>query len=317
MLWLYNRLIEASRAVSAGDEAGGEKMFLEILGTDESLVDAWVALGRLYRRQGRMADSLAALREAHARRPLDPFLVSKLANALISTQQPEEAEQLLLAAREKHPDDPSIVFALARVLESSGRFAEAESLFRRALNLDPTSAPAHVRLAALALRRGDLNTAGVELDAALRLDSRVAEASLLEGQLLERQNRFEEASQAYRNELSSSPNSLPAAIALSRLEGRLGRPVEQERVLREAIQANPRSPGPYLVLAMTFLQRGERYAEAAELAELGLRQDPKGQELQMAYFILVNLYQRLGNSERVSEYTRLAAQAAESGGGER
>jgi len=317
MLWLYNRLIEASRAVSAGDEAGGEKMFLEILGTDESLVDAWVALGRLYRRQGRMADSLAALREAHARRPLDPFLVSKLANALISTQQPEEAEQLLLAAREKHPDDPSIVFALARVLESSGRFAESESLFRRALNLDPTSAPAHVRLAALALRRGDLNTAGVELDAALRLDSRVAEASLLEGQLLERQNRFEEASQAYRNELSSSPNSLPAAIALSRLEGRLGRPVEQERVLREAIQANPRSPGPYLVLAMTFLQRGERYAEAAELAELGLRQDPKGQELQMAYFILVNLYQRLGNSERVSEYTRLAAQAAESGGGER
>jgi arylsulfatase A-like enzyme/tetratricopeptide (TPR) repeat protein len=317
MLWLYNRLIEASRAVSAGDEAGGEKMLLEILGTDESLVDAWVALGRLYRRQGRMADSLAALREAHARRPLDPFLVSKLANALISTQQPEEAEQLLLAAQEKHPDDPSIVFALARVLESSGRFAESENLFRRALNLDPTSAPAHVRLAALALRRGDLNTVGAELDAAVRLDPRVAEASLLEGQLLERQNRFEEAAQAYRNELSSSPNSLPAAIALSRLEGRLGRPEEQERVLREAIRANPRSPGPYLVLAMTFLQRGERYAEAAELAELGLRQNPKGQELQMAYFILVNLYQRLGNSERAAEYTRLAAQAAESAGGGR
>ena len=88
-------------------------------------------------------------------------------------------------------------------------------------------------------------------------------------------------------------------------------------MLRNAIQANPRSPGPYLVLAMTFLQRGERYVEATELAELGLQQNPKGQELQMAYFILANLYQRLGNSERASEYSRLAAQAAESGGGAR
>jgi arylsulfatase A-like enzyme/tetratricopeptide (TPR) repeat protein len=317
MLWLYNLLIEASSAISSGDEAAGEKKLLEILEINDSVVDAWVALGRLYRRQGRMADSLSALREAHENRPLDPFLVSKLANALISTQQPAEAEQLLLAAQEKHPDDPYIVFALARVLETSGRFAESESEFRKVLTLDPLSAPAHVRLAALALRRGDLSTVGAELDAALRLDPRVAEANLFRGQLLERQSRFEEASQVYRNELSSSPNSLPAAIALSRLEGRLGRPVEQERVLRNAIQENPRSPGPYLVLAMTFLQRGERYVEAAELAELGLQQNPKGQELQMAYFILANLYQRLGNSEQASEYSRLAAQAAESGGGGR
>jgi len=234
--------------------------------------------------------------------------VSKLANALISTQQPAEAEQLLLVAQEKYPDDPYI---------ASGRFAESESQFRKVLTLDPLSAPAHVRLAALALRRGDLNTVSAELDAALRLDPRVAEVNLFRGQLFERQSRFEEASQAYRNELRSSPNSLPAAIALSRLEGRLGRPVEQERVLRNAIQENPRSPGPYLVLAMTFLQRGERYVEAAELAELGLQQNPKGQELQMAYFILANLYQRLGNSEQASEYSRLAAQAAESGGGGR
>jgi len=316
MLWLYNLLIEASSSISAGDEAGGEKKLLEILENNDLLVDAWVALGRLYRRQGRMADSLNALREAHARRPLDPFLASKLANALISTRQLEEAEQLLMAALEKHPDDPYIVFSLARAMESSGRFAESEILFRKTLTLDPLSAPAHVRLAALALRREDLNTVSAELDAALRLDPRVAEGSLLRGQLLERQNRFEEASQAYRDELSNSPNSLPAAITLSRLEGRLGRPAEQELVLRNAILANPKSPGPYLVLAMTFLQRGERYAEAVELAELGLRQNPIGQELQMAYFILANLAQRLGDPKRATEYADLAARAAESGGHE-
>jgi arylsulfatase A-like enzyme/tetratricopeptide (TPR) repeat protein len=315
MLWLYNRLIEASRAVSAGDEAEGERRLLEILEVNQSLVDAWVALGRLYRRQGRLAESLSAFRQAHAERPLDPFLVSKLANAMISTQKFDEAEDLLRAALEEHPKDPYIVFALARVMEATGRFAEAEDHFRAVLELDPRSAPSHVRLASLALRRGDLDTASFELEAALRLDPRVAEASLIKGQLLERQNRLEEAAQAYRQELSSSPNSLPAAIALSRLEGRLGRPAEQERVLRSAIQENPRSPGPYLVLALTFLQRGERYPEAVELVEFGLQQQPQGQELQMAYFLLANLHDRLGDPRKASEYGRLAAQAAEVGGG--
>jgi len=316
MLWLYTLFGEAANAVSTGDEIGGERKLLEIVEANNSFVEGWVTLGKLYRRQGRMAEALSAFREAHARRPLDPFLVSTLTNALISTQQPAEAEKLLMAAQVKHPDNPYIVFALARVLESTGRFAESENLFRESLTLDPRSAPAHVRLAALALRRGGLDTVSAELDAALRLDPRVPDASLIKGQLLEHQNRFDEAAQAYRDELSSSPNSIPAAISLSRLEGRRGRTAEQERVLRNAIQANPQSPGPYVVLAMTFLQRGERYAEAVELAEFALQQGPKGEELRITYLILANLYARLGNSERESEYARLAAQAAESGGGE-
>lgn len=137
---------------------------------------------------------------------------------------------------------------------------------------------------------------------------------MFKGQLLERQNRLEEAVQAYRNELAYSLNSLPAAIALSRLEGRRGRPAEQEKVLRDAIRANPRSPGPYLVLALTFMQRGERLTEAVELADLALQENPRGQELQMTYFLLANLYNRLGDSEREAEYARLSASVAEAGG---
>jgi arylsulfatase A-like enzyme/tetratricopeptide (TPR) repeat protein len=314
MLPIYTLFGKAAAAVSAGDEAEGERMLLEIVEANSSLVDAWFTLGKLYKRQGRLAEAVSAYREAHARRPLDPSLVSKFADALISTGQPAEAEQLLLAAQAKHPDNPYIVFAMARVLETTGRFTESENLFRESLTLDPRLATAHVRLAALALRRGDFNAVNAELDAALRLDPGVPDASLIKGQLLESQNRIDEAAQAFRDELSSSPKSIPAAISLSRLEGRRGRTAEQERVLRNAIQANPRSPGPYVVLAMSFLQRGERYAEAVELAELALQQGPKGEELRITYLILANLYAGLGNSERESEYLRLAAQLADPGG---
>jgi arylsulfatase A-like enzyme/Tfp pilus assembly protein PilF len=313
MLWLYNLLMQANNLVAEGDEAGGEQKLLELLETNDTLVDGWVSLGKLYHRQGRMAEALSSFMEANARRPQDPFLASRLANALISAGRAAEAEQHLLVAQEKHPDNPLIEFAMARVMESTGRFAEAETMFRWSLTLDPQSAPAHVRLAALALRRGDVQTVNTELEAALAIDPRAPEADLVRGQLLESQGRFEEAVAAYRKELENSPASLPAAIALSRVEGRLGRPAKQERALRDAIEANPLSPGPYLMLALTFLQREERYAEAVELAHQALDRGPKGRELQLSYFLLADLYNRLGDSEREHEYARLGRSMAEGG----
>jgi arylsulfatase A-like enzyme/tetratricopeptide (TPR) repeat protein len=308
MLATYNQLLKTTGTIATGDHAAGERQLRAILETNDTIVDAWVALGRLYRRQGRLADAATAFRRAHLLRPLDPFLVTNLANSLIAVGRPADAEVVLRAALEEQPEDPSMVYALGRALEASGRFDESEALFRQSVQLDPNSAHAHVRLASIALQREDFVTAEVELDSALGIDPRAAEANLMRGQLLERRNRLAEAEQAYRAELGVAPNSLPAAIALSRLLGRLGRTAEQEQVLRHAIEANPRSPGPYLVLALTFLQRGERLNEAVELAELGLQQAPQGQELQMAYFLLANLHERLGNADRSADYARRAAQ---------
>jgi uncharacterized protein HemY len=81
--------------------------------------------------------------------------------------------------------------------------------------------------------------------------------------------------------------------------------VEQEQVLRNAIRTNPRSPAPYLMLAMTFLQREERFAEAVELAHLALERRPKGRELQLTYLLLADLYNRLGDPEREHQYAEL------------
>ena len=308
MLWQYNLLLEAGTTLASGDAAAGEGKLRELVDANPDLIDAWVALGRLYRRQGRMADALAALEQAHVRRPLDPFLVAKLADAMIATGRSADAEALLSAALERHPDDPAMLTSRGRVMESTGRIEAAEHDFRRALALDPTAAPVHVRLAALALLRGNPGTAEAELDAAVGLDPKVPEASLFRGRLLESEGHLDEAALAYRDELDASPTSLPAALALSRLEGRRGRPAEQERVLRGAITANPHSPGPYLVLALTLLQRGERPREAIELAERALEQGPQGQELQMGYMILATLHERLGEPERAAAYARLAEQ---------
>ena len=88
-------------------------------------------------------------------------------------------------------------------------------------------------------------------------------------------------------------------------------------MLRTAIQTNPKSPGPYLVLALTFLQREERYPEAVELAHLALERGPKGQELQVNYFLLADLYNRLGDSENEHEFARLGRSMAAGGGNDR
>jgi hypothetical protein len=76
-------------------------------------------------------------------------------------------------------------------------------------------------------------------------------------------------------------------------------------VLRNAIQTNPRSPALYFMLAMTFLQREERYPESVEFAHLALEQGPKGRELQLNY---------LGDSEREHGFAQLARGVSAGGG---
>ncbi len=140
MLWLYNLLMEANNAVVVGRRAGGEQKLLELLEANDSLVDGWVSARQALPPSGPNGRRrLSALREANARRPQDPFLVSKLANALISAQQPAGGRTTPAgSSSDNTPTIPSSFSPWPRVMECSGRFAEAESALSQ--GPDPRSA---------------------------------------------------------------------------------------------------------------------------------------------------------------------------------
>jgi tetratricopeptide (TPR) repeat protein len=52
------------------------------------------------------------------------------------------------------------------------------------------------------------------------------------------------------------------------------------------------------------LNRGERYDEAVSLVEKGIELKPPDKDLPLGYFLLADLYNRLGKLSKSEEYVR-------------
>jgi adenylate cyclase len=188
-----------------------------------------------------------------------------------------------------------IIRALAHVGQSTRAGGEeAEALCRRAIAIAPDYGQAHSLLAWVILRR----TAPSQLDAilpeataeartALRLDERDYWAHIVQGSVLFRMRRHEEAERSYRRALECNPNSALAHAALGyalaaqgRYKGAIG---NAERALRL-------SPGNSLAEAqathvIVFARFGTREYVASETAAREMLE--RYPEYLPAYYVLI------------------------------
>jgi tetratricopeptide (TPR) repeat protein len=111
-----------------------------------------------------------------------------------------------------------------------------------------------------------------------------------------------DAAEAYLQEIKISPHHLKALFNLSRLYRLAGDENHELEYLRKAVEANPRFPMSYLYIARIYLNRGANYQEAITMAKKGLDLGPDKSDLALAYFLLADLYNRVGDNARSQEY---------------
>jgi eukaryotic-like serine/threonine-protein kinase len=152
---------------------------------------------------------------------------------------------------------------ISEELPSVEAYSKVEAFARKALDLDPSLAEAHVELADAHLRGGwDWAGAERELNLALELN----------------------------------PNSEPAHNAYSRYFRWVGRYQESVAEARRAIEINPLSPAPYVILGMAYYF-GRRYDEA-------LPQIQKVQQIapsEVTHLVLGWVYREKGMYEQAVE----------------
>ena len=101
-------------------------------------------------------------------------------------------------------------------LWAAGFFDEADREYARALEIDPDSARARYGIARSLGSRSRLSEALTEVEAALALAPRDSDLSALQGTVLERLNRFDEAAKAYDAYANLLPRRESAAISIAR-----------------------------------------------------------------------------------------------------
>ena len=186
--------------------------------------------------------------------------------------------------------------------------------FEKCLAENPRSASAHNALAAIYLNRdgnGDLARAEEHLSAAAAINPTLMSLRYNMAQLREKQDRLAEAAELYLGEIRDAPKSYKALYNLSRVYRLMGREDEEYETLKKTLEVEPEFPIAYFYLARILLRRGGGYEEAIGLVQKGIELKPAPADLPLGYFLLADLYNRVGDQARSAENARLGQAAAE------
>ena len=228
-------LTQAVAAIQRKDFAAALPLLQKVVSTDGANYEAWFDLGFVNNALGKTEDSIAAYRKSVAAKP-DVFESNlNLGLMLAKSGAPDAAQYLRAATRlipTAQPDEgrARAWLSLGHVIGSSDP-DEAISAFHRAAELSPKDPEPH----------------------------------LAAGPLFEKQNRFSDAEQEYKQALALDPTSADALTGLSNIYMRGHRYADAEESLRKLVALQPQNPAAHIQLGRMLAADGQLDASIVEL----------------------------------------------------
>ena len=159
-----------------GDLQTAERLYRQLLATNESHAEAAYLLGSVCQSQNRPAEAEEWLRRATELRPDYPEALNNLGVVLAQAGQCDEAIEHLRRAVTLRPQATEMRENLAGVLKKWGDLDAAAAEYRTLLQFAPQDAPAHNRLASALAIAGRLAEATAHFQEAVRLQPRYTAA---------------------------------------------------------------------------------------------------------------------------------------------
>ena len=310
---VFNQLSQARESGLNGKADEAIKTIRAIIDEDPTIGDAHFGLGNVLYRARRFPEALEAFTKALELKPDDSFAVINVANCYQAMGRYAEAEKLVLGQIARGFEDSQLYFLLGNIKVHAGQPDKAIAYFEKCLEKNPRSASSENALGAVYLNRGasgDDALAEEHLAAAAAINPTLMSLRFNTAQLREKQGRLAEAVDLYIQEIQDAPKSYKALYNLSRVYRQMGRVDEELETLRKTMDAEPEFPLAYLHTARILLQRGGNYEEAIALTKKGIELRPVPAELPLGYFLLADLYNRVGNNALSEEYARKGQAAA-------
>lgn len=307
---IFNQLSHAREMGLKGDFSEAVRLIKEIIKDDPEVIDAYFTLGNLYFKHQEFDKALEQFFIALDKNPRDTFIVINIANCYIMKGEFEKGKEFLEEKLRSLPPDSQIYLILGNIEFALKNYKEAERAYRECLRLNAASASAYTALGGIYVIQNRLEEAEESLRQAAQLNPKLRNLHYNLAQLYEKKGDFARAINEYKTELDNIPHNYRASFNLARLYRLMKNDQEEEKYLKQAIESNPRFPLSYFYLARIYLNRGERFEEAIDLVKKGIELKPEKKDLPLGYFLLADLYNRIGDNERSQHYAVMGQKLA-------
>lgn len=274
----------------------------QIIEEDPDVIDAYFTLGNLYFKKREFDKALNSFLQVLDKRPGDAFTIINISNSYMGMGEIEEADKFVMSVIDSIPPDSQLYYVLGNIKNLKEDHEEAIKYYKECIKLNPSSASAYSALGGVYVVQKRFDDAEQYLQKANEINPEMRNLHYNMALLHEEKGEMTEAADEYKQELENVPHSFKACFNLSRVYRMMGDVLEEEKYLNKTIEHNPNFPMSYFYLARIYVNRGERYEEAVSLVEKGIELKPKNEDLPLGYFLLADLYNRLGQSAKSEEY---------------
>ena len=270
---LEQLLDDAVARHEAGDLAGAEQAYRQVLDAKPNHPDALSFLGVLLQDTNRYAESLQVLEQAVGQSPDFAEALCNLARVQQATGQAAAAAESARRALAADPDLQPAHLLLARALLDQGDFSAAEAPLRAAIGFCPADVEAHLLVGVSLMQSGRIAEAREAYEAAIHLDGqRIATLLKVAGSWLNGMHA-NDAVRAYERAVAIDPQSSQASGGLAFACHLQQRPRQCEEACRRTLALDPDKTDIRLLLGRCLTYLG-RFDEAAAEVREALDRDP-------------------------------------------
>ena len=304
---------ELSRAREMGLDGKADEaipIIQGIIATDPDITEAYFSIGNILFQDHKFSEAIGYFTQVLDRKPDDSFAAINIALAFEGMGRFDEAEKFLLGHIGKGFTDPQFYFMLGNMSYVQKKYDQAIPYLEKCLVSNAESAGSHSLLGAIYIIKNDLPRAEEHLRKAAELNPRLANIHFFSAELADKRGLTSEAESEYLKQLEVSPKHFKSMYNLARIYRQAGDTARELEFLNKCLESDPRFPLTYFYLARIHLNRGERYQDAIDMVKKGIELKPEKTELPLGYFLLADLYNRVGDFVQSEEYARKGQAAA-------
>jgi arylsulfatase A-like enzyme/Flp pilus assembly protein TadD len=307
---VFNELSRAREMGLDGKADEAIRIIQGIIATDPDITEAYFSIGNILFQDHKFSEAIGYFTQVLDRKPDDSFAAINIALAFEGMGRFDEAEKFLLGHIGKGFTDPQFYFMLGNMSYVQKKYDQAIPYLEKCLVSNAESAGSHSLLGAIYIIKNDLPRAEEHLRKAAELNPRLANIHFFSAELADKRGLTSEAESEYLKQLEVSPKHFKSMYNLARIYRQAGDTARELEFLNKCLESDPRFPLTYFYLARIHLNRGERYQEAIDLVKKGIDLKPEKTELPLGYFLLADLYNRIGDVVQSEEYARKGQAAA-------